>query len=61
MPPAKKPDQLKAEGWKFAGLMEYPDIFNLLNRLLKPYGLRVVYYSNYREYGDQIWVKVVKL
>lgn len=60
MAKAKTVKQLKAEGFTDAGLfgLEYRRTINVINRLLKPYGLTLVVYNNRQEYADESFVKI---
>ena len=57
MPNVKQIEKrLKEAGWRFVGLFEYPSSITAANRLLKPYGLRLRSKTNYKLWGDGLWL-----
>lgn len=50
--------RLKEAGWLFVGLFQYPSSIAAVNRLLKPYGLRLRSKSSYKLWGDGLWLRL---
>ena len=53
----KAHDDLK-QGEVFIRLWDYPHNVNALNRLLKPYGIRIKDRGNYKKWGDTSIVSI---
>lgn len=57
MPTAKEmAKRLTEAGWRFVGLFEYPSSIAATNRLLKPHGLKLRSKTNYKLWGDGLWL-----
>lgn len=50
--------RLEAEGWRFAGLFEFPSSISFINRMLRPFGLKIRTKTSYAKWGDGIWLLV---
>ena len=56
----KKSETLEGEGYTYVGLLENTgDTLRKINRLVKPYGVKVVKYQNYKDWGDGVWLKTI--
>lgn len=53
--------QLEAAGWRWAGLFEYPSAVNSINKLLKPFGLKLRTKTNYRMWADGMWLLLERI
>lgn len=58
----KLEDNLKTSGFIYAGLfgLNYNVTIRVINKLLRPYGLKLYVHKNYKVYGDASFVKIVK-
>lgn len=48
--------KLEAEGWRWAGLFEFPSAIKAVNKLLKPFNLKIRTKTSYRTWGDGVWL-----
>lgn len=53
--------KLEQEGWRWAGLFEFPGAVSAINRLLKPHGLRLRTKTSYKNWGDGVWLLVERI
>jgi hypothetical protein len=53
--------RLEQDGWRYVGLFEYPSSIAAVNRLLKPYGLKLRSKSNYKNWGDALWLRLERI